>query len=148
MDWAGRELQDHLVPIPCYRQGHLLLDQVAQSAIFECLNARMQGASTTSLGNLFPCLTTLTVKNLFLVSSLTLRSSSFKPILLALSLYILIKSPSSAFLYAPFRYWKVAIKFLWNLLRAGEPQLSQLVLVGEALQPSDHLCGPRLDLLQ
>ncbi|KAK4831138.1 hypothetical protein QYF61_015441, partial [Mycteria americana] len=31
---------------------------------------------------------------------------------------------------------------------AEQPQLSQPVLVGEVLQPSDHFCGPPLDLLQ
>ncbi|KAK4818851.1 LOW QUALITY PROTEIN: hypothetical protein QYF61_020070 [Mycteria americana] len=33
-------------------------------------------------------------------------------------------------------------------VRAKQPQLSQPVLVGEALQPSDHFCGPPLDPLQ
>ena len=31
MVWAGRDLKDHLVPTPCHKQGHLPLDQVAQS---------------------------------------------------------------------------------------------------------------------
>jgi len=34
------------------------------------LSASRDGASTTSLGNLFQCLTTLTVKDFFLISSL------------------------------------------------------------------------------
>ena len=33
MVWVGRGLYDHPVPTPCYRQGHLPLDQVAQSPI-------------------------------------------------------------------------------------------------------------------
>ena len=33
MVWVGRELVDDLVPIPCHGQGHLPLDQVAQSPI-------------------------------------------------------------------------------------------------------------------
>ncbi|XP_014803059.1 PREDICTED: complex III assembly factor LYRM7 isoform X1 [Calidris pugnax] len=37
---------------------------------------------------------------------------------------------------------------LQSLLQAEQSQLSQLVFVGEVLQPSDHLCGPPLDLLQ
>ena len=40
------------------------------------LNASREGTSTTSLGNLFQGLTTLTVKNCFLTSSLNLPSSS------------------------------------------------------------------------
>ena len=35
-----------------------------------------------------------------------------------------------------------------SLLQAEKPQLPQPVLEGEMLQPSDHLCGPPLDLLQ
>ena len=35
-----------------------------------------------------------------------------------------------------------------SLLQAEKPQLSQPVLIGEVPQPSDHLCGPPLDLLQ
>jgi len=50
-------------------------------------------ASTASLGNLFQCLTTLTIRNLFLISSLNLPSSSLKtfpliPLLCALIKYI------------------------------------------------------------
>ncbi|KAK4810926.1 hypothetical protein QYF61_013334 [Mycteria americana] len=33
-------------------------------------------------------------------------------------------------------------------VRAEQPQLSQPVLIGEVFQPSDHFCGPPLDLLQ
>ncbi|KAK4822238.1 hypothetical protein QYF61_011879 [Mycteria americana] len=54
------------------------------------------GASTTSLGNLFQCLTTLIVKNFFLISSLNLPSFSLKPLPLVLSLHALVKSPSPA----------------------------------------------------
>ena len=32
MVWVGRDLKDHLVPTPCHEQGHLPLDQVAQSS--------------------------------------------------------------------------------------------------------------------
>ncbi|KAK4808881.1 hypothetical protein QYF61_007996 [Mycteria americana] len=35
-----------------------------------------------------------------------------------------------------------------SLLQAEQPQLSQPVFIGEVLQPSDHLHGPPLDLLQ
>ena len=56
------------------------------------LNASRKGAFTTSLGNLFQCLTTLTVKNFFLTSSLNLPFSSLKPFPLVLSLPVLIKN--------------------------------------------------------
>ena len=35
-----------------------------------------------------------------------------------------------------------------SLLQAEQAQLPQSVFVGEVLQPSHHLCGPPLDLLQ
>jgi len=42
------------------------------------LNASRSGASTTSLGNLFQCVTTLCVKNFFLISNLNLPCLSLK----------------------------------------------------------------------
>ena len=50
------------------------------------LNASRDGASTTSLGNLFQCVTTLCVKNFLLISYLNLPCLSLKPFPLALSL--------------------------------------------------------------
>ena len=35
-----------------------------------------------------------------------------------------------------------------RLLQAKHTQLSQPFFIGEVLQPSNHLCGPPLDLLQ
>ena len=61
------------------------------------LNASRKGASTTSLGNLFQCLTTLTVNNFFLVSSPNLPFSSLKPFPLVLLLPALINSLSLSF---------------------------------------------------
>ena len=48
------------------------------------LNIPRDGACTTSLGNLFQCFTTLTVKKFFLISSLKLFSFSLKPLPLVL----------------------------------------------------------------
>ena len=48
---------------PCHRQGHLPLDQTAQTPSNLGLNTCRKGASTASLGNLCQCLTTLIVKN-------------------------------------------------------------------------------------
>ena len=64
--WVGRNPYDHLVPTPCYRQGHLPLDHLLRAPSSLALNASREGASTASLGNLFQYLTTLTVKNFFL----------------------------------------------------------------------------------
>ncbi|NXJ99538.1 HLTF factor, partial [Corythaixoides concolor] len=56
------------------------------------LNVSRDGLSTTSLGNLCQCFTTLIVKNFFLVSSLSLPSFSLKPLPLVLSRQALLKS--------------------------------------------------------
>jgi len=62
-------LKDHLVQLLYNGQGHLQLDQVAQSPM--TLNVSRNRASTTSLGNLFQYLTTLIGKH-FLISNLNL----------------------------------------------------------------------------
>ena len=64
-------LKGHLVQLSCNEQGHLQLHQVAQSSVqpdLECL----QRWASTSLGNLFQCLTSLTVKNFLIITSLNL----------------------------------------------------------------------------
>ena len=65
------------------------------------LNTAREGAATASLGNLCQGLTTLRVKDFFLLSNLNLPSFSLKPLPLVLPLNALVKSPSPAFLQAP-----------------------------------------------
>jgi len=48
------------------------------------LNSSSDGAATISLGNLFLCLTTLSVKNVLLTSNLNLSSFNLKPFYLVL----------------------------------------------------------------
>lgn len=64
------------------------------------------GMSTTCLGNLFQCLIALIMKNFFLLSHLNLLPFSSK--LLPLVLLLHSDRLSSAFLWDPFRDWKVA----------------------------------------
>ena len=85
----------HLVQPPCSEQGHLQLDQAAQSPVqpdLECF----QGWAT--LGNLFQCFTTLTAKNFFLISSLNLPSLSLKQLPVVLSQQALLRCLSPSFL--------------------------------------------------
>jgi len=65
----------HLVRHPCTEQGHLQL--TAPSSL--TLSLSRDGEPTTSLGNLWQCLTTFTVKKLFPISNLNSPSSSLKP---------------------------------------------------------------------
>ena len=62
------------------------------------LNTSREGASTTSLGNLFQCLTILKVKNFSFVVDLNLLCFSLKPLFFVLSLHALVKSSSPVFL--------------------------------------------------
>ncbi|KAK4830120.1 hypothetical protein QYF61_008547 [Mycteria americana] len=54
------------------------------------LNISNDGASTTSLGNLFQCLSTLIINNSFLLSSQNVPTFSLKPLPLVLSLQALV----------------------------------------------------------
>jgi len=79
------------------------------------LSVSRDGASITSLGNLGQGLTTLTVKNVFLISSLNLPSLSLKPLLLVLPLQALVKSPSPA-LWQPLQALAAALRSPCSLL--------------------------------
>ncbi|KAK4827923.1 hypothetical protein QYF61_022371 [Mycteria americana] len=104
----------------------------------QTLNVSRDGASTTSLGNLCQCFTTLIVKNFFLISSLNLPSFSFKTLPLVLSQQVLLKILKGCNKVSPGA----------SLLQAEQPQVSQPFFTGEVLQPSDHFCSPPLDPLQ
>ena len=69
------------------------------------LSVCMDGASITPLGSLFQCLTTLSVKNVFLISILNLSSFSLKSFSLVFSQQTLLKSLSPSLLQFPFGYW-------------------------------------------
>ena len=58
------------VQLPCSEQGHIQLHQVLRAPSSLILKISKEGASTSSPGNLCQCLTALTVKNFFLISSL------------------------------------------------------------------------------
>ncbi|KAK4831669.1 hypothetical protein QYF61_018636 [Mycteria americana] len=67
------------------------------------LNTSRDGDSATSLGSLFQCLTTLSVKKFFLISSLNLPWCNLRPFPLVLSLVTWEKRPTPALLQPPFR---------------------------------------------
>ena len=104
--------------------------------------ARGGGAATASLGNLGQGLTTLRVKNFFLISNLNLSCCSLKPLLLVLSLHALVKSPSPPLSQAPSGTGSCStVSPEPSLLQAEQPQLPQPVLIAEGFQPSDHCWG-------
>ena len=109
MAWIEKDYNDHLVSTPCYVQGCQQLDQAAQSHIQPGLECLQGWASTTSLGNLFQCVTTLWVKNFLLISNLNLSCLSLNPFLLVLSWSTLVNSHTLSCLYAPFQYWNIGI---------------------------------------
>jgi len=75
--WVEKDHNAHPVPTPCYVQGHQPAAQAAQSHIqpgLECL----QGWGIHSLpGQPVQCITTLWVKNFFLISNLNLPCPGF-----------------------------------------------------------------------
>ena len=94
------------------------------------LTVSRNGASTTSLGNLFQCLTTLTIEDFFVISNLNLPSLSLKPFPLFLSTQTLLKSLSSSFLYLPFNMYLPFIRSPQSLLfsRLNSPSSLSLSL--------------------
>jgi len=58
-EWEGT-FKNHQIQLPCNEQGHLQLDEVAQSPVSR------DGAATTFLGNLYQCLITVIVKQYLL----------------------------------------------------------------------------------
>ncbi|KAK4829616.1 LOW QUALITY PROTEIN: hypothetical protein QYF61_005743 [Mycteria americana] len=68
------------------------------------LNTSRDGDSTTSLGSLFQCLTTLLVKTFFLTSNLNLPWRNLRPFPLVLSLVNWEKRLTPTSLQPPFRY--------------------------------------------
>jgi len=99
MAWAGMDLKDNLVPTPLpWAETPYTRTRLLKATSNLALNTAREGAPTASLGNLCQCLTTLIVKNFFLMASTNLPSFSSKPLPLGLSLQTLVKSPSPAFL--------------------------------------------------
>jgi len=75
MVWVGRDLKDHLIPIPLPWAGTLPPDQGAQTPSNLALNTAREWASTASLDNLHQCLTTLILKNFCLIPNLNVPPS-------------------------------------------------------------------------
>ena len=81
----------HQVQLPCNEEGHLQLHQVLRSMSSPTLRVSRDEAYTTSLCNLCQCLTTVSIKNFFLKSSLNLPLSAWN-LFPVLSQQILLKS--------------------------------------------------------
>ncbi|KAK4816292.1 LOW QUALITY PROTEIN: hypothetical protein QYF61_014590 [Mycteria americana] len=99
------------------------------------LNVSRDGASTTSLGNLFQCLTT------FISESTLFQFKTIAPCPVTTGL---AKKSVPIFPIGPLYVLEGCYKVSPqpSLLQAEQPQLSQPVLTGEVLQPSDHFRGP------
>ncbi|KAK4823949.1 hypothetical protein QYF61_008335 [Mycteria americana] len=97
------------------------------------LNTSRDGDSTTSLGSLFQCLITLSVKKNFLISSLNLPWRNLRPFPLVLSLVGVESDKVSP--QPPF-------------LQAKQPHFPQPLLIRLVLQTLHQLRCPSLDTLQ
>jgi len=100
------------------------------------INTSRDGDSTTSLGSLFQCLTTLSVKKFFLISNLSLPWWNLRPFPLILSPITSENGPIPLSLQSPFRYLKRAVRSLLSLLfprlnsRSTYPVLLLMVVGG------------------
>ncbi|NXW52635.1 RNZ1 protein, partial [Nyctiprogne leucopyga] len=128
-NWFGLEGTFKLIQFqaPCQQQGHLPLDQVAQSLSQPGLQHFQGGAATASLANLGHCLTTLTPKIFFLISNLNLPSFSLGPFPPVLALTALMKIS----LNNPFEFhFPFTIKRHFNTSYQGSSVLFCLYLPG------------------
>ncbi|KAK4812678.1 LOW QUALITY PROTEIN: hypothetical protein QYF61_012188 [Mycteria americana] len=112
------------------------------------LNTSRDGDSTTSLGSLFQCLITLSVKKNFLISSLNLPWRNLRPFPLVLSLVTWEKRPT------PPLYTLLSVEESDEVspqppfLQAKQSQLPQPLLIRLLLQTLPQLRCPSLDTLQ
>ncbi|KAK4831204.1 hypothetical protein QYF61_016041 [Mycteria americana] len=137
--WVGRDLyRSSSTTPPAMSRDIFNYIRLLRAPSNLALNVSRDGASTTSLGNLFHCFTTPTVKNFFLLSSLNLPSFTLKTLPLVLLQQALLKILKGCNKVSPEP----------SLLQDKQPQLSQPFLIGEVFHPPDHFCGPPLDLLQ
>ena len=85
----------------------------------------------------FQCLTTITLKNFFLISSLNLPYFSLKSFTLVLSQYILLKCLSPSLLMPCFKYWKTALRSTQSFLfsRVNSPSSLSLSSYGRCSNP-------------
>ena len=148
MAWAEKDHSDHRVSTPCCVQGRQPPDQAAQSHIqpgLECL----QGWGIHSLlGQPVQCVTTLWVKNLFLISNLNFPCLSLKPFPLVLSLSCCKKSVCFLII-SSLEILKDCSEVVLepSLLQTKQAQIPQPFFIREILQPSHHPCGTPLELL-
>ncbi|KAK4831110.1 LOW QUALITY PROTEIN: hypothetical protein QYF61_015413 [Mycteria americana] len=112
------------------------------------LNTSRDGDSTTSLGSLFQCLITLSVKKNFLISSLNLPWRNLRPFPLVLSLVTWEKrlTPLLYNLLSVVESNKVSPQP--PFLQAKQPQFPQPLLIRLVLQTLHQLRHPSLDTLQ
>ena len=97
-----------------------------------------EGYSTTSLGNLLLCCITFTIKNFFCMFVWNFLCSSFRPLLLVLSLHTTEKSlASSLCLPLPLRYLQTFIRSppQSSFLQAEQIQVTPPFLIKEMLRP-------------
>ncbi|KAK4825477.1 LOW QUALITY PROTEIN: hypothetical protein QYF61_027632 [Mycteria americana] len=112
------------------------------------LNTCMDGDSTTSLGSLFQCLTTLSVKKFSLISNLNLPQRNLKPF--PLVLWLLGEETDPHLSTTSFQVVVETNKVSPQppFLQTKQPQFPQPLLIRLVLQTLHQLRCPSLDTLQ
>ncbi|KAK4825522.1 LOW QUALITY PROTEIN: hypothetical protein QYF61_000035, partial [Mycteria americana] len=112
------------------------------------LNTSRDGDSTTSLGSLFQCLITLSVKKNFLISSLNLPWRNLRPFPLVLSLVTWEKTPTPPLYNLLSVVESDEVSPQPPFLQAKQSQLPQPLLIRLLLQTLHQLPCPSLHTLQ
>ncbi|KAK4820559.1 LOW QUALITY PROTEIN: hypothetical protein QYF61_000709 [Mycteria americana] len=110
--------------------------------------ASRDGDSTTSLGSLFQCLITLSVKKNFLISSLNLPWRNLRPFPLVLSLVTWEKRPTPPLYNLLSVVESDEVSPQPPFLQAEQPQVPQPLPISLVLQTLPQLRCPSLDTLQ
>ena len=149
MVWVGRDHKDHLVPNPLPWAG-TSSTRPGCSKPHPTWPWTLPGREQPSQGNLFQCLTTLMGKEVLLCIWSKSTLFQFKAIAPSSITTCPCKKCFSIFLVGFLQVLTGCCKVSPepSLSQAEQPLLSQPFLTGAVLQPSDHFCGPPLDLLQ
>ena len=115
------------------------------------LNISGDGDSTTSLGRMFQCLTTLSQNKFILISNLNLSWCNFRPYPLFLPLVTWEGKEFDCHI-ATISFQEIVENYKISsdppLLRTKQTQFPQLMLTRLVLQIPHQLCFPSLDILQ
>jgi len=126
------------------------LNHVSKHHIYTSLNTSRDGDSTTSLGSLLQCLTTLLVKRFFVISSLNLSGGLLEAISSRPIIHCLGEETNTCLTTTSFQVVVESNKVSPQppFFQTKKTQFPQLLLTGLVLYTFHQLHCPSLDMLQ